>query len=41
MVYSEGRMRLGEALLAGLRWRVLGWPRARRAWGNAGELVLR
>jgi hypothetical protein len=30
-VYSEGRTGLGEALLAGLRWRVFGWPRARRA----------
>jgi hypothetical protein len=40
-VYSEGRTRLGEALLAGLRWRVFGWPRARRARGNAGDLVLR
>jgi hypothetical protein len=40
-VYSEGRMRLGEALLAGLRWRVFGWPRARRARGNTGDLVLR
>ena len=40
-VYSECRTRLGEALLAGLRWRVLGWPRARRARGNAGDLVLR
>jgi hypothetical protein len=34
-VYSEGRTRLREALLAGLRWRVFGWPRARRARGNA------
>jgi hypothetical protein len=40
-VYSEGRTRLGEALLAGLRWRVFGWPRARRARGNAGDPVLR
>ena len=40
-VYSEGRTRLGEALLAGLRWRGIGWPRARRARGNAGDLVLR
>ena len=40
-VYSEGRTRLGEALLAGLRWRVFGWPRARRARGNAGDLVIR
>jgi hypothetical protein len=29
-VYSEGRAWLGKALLAGLRWRVFGWPRARR-----------
>jgi hypothetical protein len=40
-VYSEGRTRLGEALLASLRWQVFGWPRARRARGNAGDLVLR
>jgi hypothetical protein len=40
-VYFEGRTRLGEALLAGLRWWVFGWPRARRARGNAGDLVLR
>jgi hypothetical protein len=40
-VYSEGRTRLGEALLAGLRWRVFGWPRARRERVNAGDLVLR
>jgi hypothetical protein len=40
-VYSEGRTRLGEALLAGLWGRVFGWPRARRARGNAGDLVLR
>jgi hypothetical protein len=40
-VYSEGRTWLGEALLAGLRWRGIGWPRARRARGNAGDLVLR
>ena len=39
-VYSEGRTRLGEALLAGLRWRGSGWPRARRARGNASDLVL-
>jgi hypothetical protein len=38
-VYSEGRARLGKALLAGLRWRGIGWPRARRARGNAGGLV--
>jgi hypothetical protein len=40
-VYSEGRTRLGEALLADLRWRGIGWPRACRARGNAGDLVLR
>jgi hypothetical protein len=40
-VYSEGRTRLGKALLAGLRWRGIGWPRASRARGNAGDLVLR
>jgi hypothetical protein len=40
-VYSEGRTRLGEALLAGLQWRGIGWPRARHARGNAGDLVLR
>jgi hypothetical protein len=39
-VYSVGRTGLGEALLAGLRWRGIGWPRARRARGNAGDLVL-
>jgi hypothetical protein len=40
-VYSKGRTGLGEELLAGLRWRGIGWPRARRARGNAGDLVLR
>jgi hypothetical protein len=39
-VYSEGRTRLGEALLAGLRWRGIRRPRARRARDNAGDLVL-
>jgi hypothetical protein len=38
--YSEGRAGLGKALLAGLRWRGIGWPRARRARGNASDLVL-
>jgi hypothetical protein len=33
-VYSEGRTGLGEALLAGLRWRGIGWPRARHAQGK-------
>jgi hypothetical protein len=40
-VYSEGRTRMGEALMADLRWRGIRWPRARRARGNAGDLVLR
>jgi hypothetical protein len=40
-VYSVGWTGLGEALLAGLRWRGIGQPRARRARGNAGDLVLR
>jgi hypothetical protein len=40
-VYSKGRAWLGKALLAGLRWRGIGWPRARHARGNAGDLVLR
>jgi hypothetical protein len=33
-VYSEGRARLGKALLAGLRWRGIGWPRVRRLQGQ-------
>jgi hypothetical protein len=33
-VFSEGWTGLGRALLAGLRWQGLGWPRARRAWGK-------
>ena len=40
-VYSKGWTGLGEALLAGLRWRGIVRPRARRARGNAGDLVLR
>ena len=40
-VYSEGRTGLGKALLAGLRWRGIGRPLARRARGNVGDLVLR
>jgi hypothetical protein len=40
-VYSEGRTRLGEALLAGLWWRGIGWPWAHRARGNASDLALR
>jgi hypothetical protein len=33
-VSSEGRAQLGRALLAGLRWQGLGWPRAHRAQGK-------
>jgi hypothetical protein len=33
-VSSEGRAWLGRALLAGLRWRGIGWPRARRLQGK-------
>jgi hypothetical protein len=33
-VSSEGRAWLGRALLAGLCWQGLGWPRARRARGK-------
>jgi hypothetical protein len=33
-VLSEGWTGLGEALLAGLWWQGLGWPRARRARGK-------
>jgi hypothetical protein len=33
-VYSEGRTWLGEALLAGLQWRGIGWSRARRLQGK-------
>jgi hypothetical protein len=40
-VYSEGRMGLGKALLAGLRWWGIGRPLVHRARGNAGDLVLR
>jgi hypothetical protein len=40
-VFSEDWTGLREALLAGLRWRGIGQPRARRARGNAGDLVLR
>jgi hypothetical protein len=40
-VSSEGRVWLGKALLAGLRWQGLGWPRACRARGNAGGFRLR
>jgi hypothetical protein len=40
-VLSEGWTGLGRVLLAGLQWQGLGWPRARRAWGNAGGFGLR
>jgi hypothetical protein len=40
-VFSEGWTGLGGVLLAGLRWQGLGWPRARRARGNAGGFGLR
>jgi hypothetical protein len=40
-VSSEGRTWLGRALLAGRRWRRVGWPRARCLQGNAGDLWLR
>jgi hypothetical protein len=40
-VYSKGRTGLGKALLTGLRWQGIGRPLARRARGNAGDLVLR
>jgi hypothetical protein len=33
-VSFKGRAWLGRALLAGLRWQGLGWPRARRAQGK-------
>jgi hypothetical protein len=34
-VSSEGQAWLGRALLAGLRWWRIRWPRARRLQGNA------
>jgi hypothetical protein len=34
-VSSEGRAWLGRALLAGLWWLGIGWPRALRSQGNA------
>jgi hypothetical protein len=40
-VYSEGRTGLGKALLTGLRWRGIKRPLARRAWGDASDLVIR
>jgi hypothetical protein len=39
-VFSEGWTGLGRALVAGLRWQGLGWPRARRARGNVGGFGL-
>jgi hypothetical protein len=36
-VSLEGRTRLGMAWLAGLRWRVLGRPLARRVQGKLGR----
>jgi hypothetical protein len=33
-VSSEGRTWLGRALQTGLRWRGIGWPRARRLQGK-------
>ena len=40
-VSSEGWTGLGRVLLAGLRWRGFGRPRARRAQANAGGFRLR
>ena len=40
-VSSKGRAWLGRALLVGLRWQGLGWPRAHRARANAGGFGLR
>jgi hypothetical protein len=40
-VFSEGWTGSGRVLLAGLRWRGIGWPRARRARANAGGFGLR
>jgi hypothetical protein len=40
-VSSKGRAWLGRAQLAGLRWRGIGRPRARRARANAGGIGLR
>jgi hypothetical protein len=40
-VSSKGRAWLGRALLVGLRWQGLGWPRARRARANTGGFGLR
>jgi hypothetical protein len=41
IVFSEGWTGLGRVLLAGLRWRGFGRPRARRARANAGGFELR
>jgi hypothetical protein len=40
-VFSEGWTGLGRVLLAGLRWRGFGRPRASRARANAGGSGLR
>jgi hypothetical protein len=40
-VFSEGWTGLGRVLLAGLRWRGFGRPRARRARANTGGFGLR
>jgi hypothetical protein len=40
-VSSEGRAWLGRALLAGLRWQGLGWPRHTVRGANAGGFGLR
>jgi hypothetical protein len=40
-VSSKGRAWLGRARFAGLRWRGIGRPRARRARANAGGFGLR
>jgi hypothetical protein len=41
IVFSEGWTGLGRVLLAGLRWRGIGRPRASRARANAGGFGLR
>jgi hypothetical protein len=40
-VSSKGRAWLGRALLAGLRWQELGWPRVRHARGKRRGFGLR
>jgi hypothetical protein len=40
-VFSEGRTGLGRVLWAGLQWREIGRPRARRARANADGFGLR